>query len=112
MQLREQVEALAARSVGEFSENDRAVFNELKRALNRGEVRAAEKVNSGDWQVNSWVKQGILLGFRMGVLTDMTSGSAFKFYDKDTYPVRSTSIHENIRIVPGGSTVRDGVYLA
>src|ERR1044071_6013606 len=110
MPLREQIEALAARS--EFSAEDRAVFEELKSALNRGEVRAAEKSGGGKWVVNSWVKQGILLGFRMGAITDMSVGESFKFFDKDTYPVRPTKIDDNVRIVPGGSTIRDGVYIA
>jgi 2,3,4,5-tetrahydropyridine-2-carboxylate N-succinyltransferase len=110
MPLREQIEALAARS--EFSAEDSAVFEELKRALNRGEVRAAEKSETGKWLVNSWVKQGLLLGFRMGAITDVSSGDSFKFFDKDTYPVRPTTIEENVRIVPGGSTIRDGAYIA
>ena len=110
MPLREQIEALAARS--EFSAEDRAVFEELKRALNRGEVRAAEKSESGKWLVNTWVKQGLLLGFRMGAITDVSSSDSFKFFDKDTYPVRPTTIEENVRIVPGGSTIRDGAYIA
>jgi 2,3,4,5-tetrahydropyridine-2-carboxylate N-succinyltransferase len=110
MPLREQIEALSTRS--EFSADDRAVFEELKRALNRGEVRAAEKSESGKWVVNSWVKQGVLLGFRMGAITDVSSSDSFKFFDKDTYPVRPTTIDENVRIVPGGSTIRDGAYIA
>src|SRR5215213_5469725 len=110
MPLREQIEALSTRS--EFSAEDRAVFEELKRALNRGEVRAAEKNGSGKWVVNSWVKQGVLLGFRMGAIADVSSSDSFKFFDKDTYPVRPTTIDENVRIVPGGSTIRDGAYIA
>ena len=66
MPLREQIEAIAARLGNEFSPEDKAVFEDLKNALNRGEVRAAEKTASGKWQVNTWVKQGILLGFRIG----------------------------------------------
>ena len=112
MPLREQIEAIAARPGSEFSPEDRAVFAALKSALNRGEVRAAEKHASGKWLVNSWVKQGILLGFRMGVITDMSTGESFKFFDKDTYPDRPTTIEENVRIVPGGSTIRDGSYIA
>jgi 2,3,4,5-tetrahydropyridine-2-carboxylate N-succinyltransferase len=110
--LREQIEAIAARRGSEFSREDRAVFEELKRALNRGEVRAAEKTASGKWLVNAWVKQGILLGFRIGAITDMSVGESFKFFDKDTYPARPTKIEDNVRIVPGGSTIRDGVYIA
>src|SRR5262245_6354066 len=105
MPLREQIEALASRPINiasEFAAEDRAVFEEFKGALNRGEVRAAEKSESGKWLVNSWVKQGLLLGFRMGAITDVSSSDSFKFFDKDTYPVRPTTIEDNVRIVPGG----------
>jgi len=112
MHLREEIESLAARLGGEFTAADRAVFEELKAALNRGEVRAAEKKEDGQWHVNSWVKQGILLGFRMGKLTDMSGGSSLRFLDKDTYPIRAVTTAENIRIVPGGSSIRDGAYIA
>jgi 2,3,4,5-tetrahydropyridine-2,6-dicarboxylate N-succinyltransferase len=112
MQLREQIESIVSRPGNDFTESDRDVFAQLKRALNRGEVRAAEKTESGKWLVNSWVKQGILLGFRMGALTDMSVDSTLRFFDKDTYPTRPTSMAENIRIVPGGSSIRDGAYIA
>jgi 2,3,4,5-tetrahydropyridine-2-carboxylate N-succinyltransferase len=112
MPLREQIEALAARESGEFSREDRNVFEEFKQALNRGEVRAVEKSPDGKWLVNSWVKQGLLLGFRMGVIADVSTGDSFKFFDKDTYPTRPTTIADNVRIVPGGSTIRDGAYIA
>ena len=112
MPLREQIEALAARRSNQFSRDDRNVFEEFKSALNRGEVRAAERDASGKWQVNSWVKQGLLLGFRMGAVTDMSVGESFRFFDKDTYPGRPTKIEDNVRIVPGGSTIRDGAYIA
>jgi 2,3,4,5-tetrahydropyridine-2,6-dicarboxylate N-succinyltransferase len=112
MPLREQIEELAARDNNEFTAADRAVFDQLKDALNSGEVRAAERSANGKWVVNSWVKQGLLLGFRMGALADMSSGESFKFFDKDTYPARPTKIQHNVRIVPGGSTIRDGAYVA
>ena len=112
MPLRDQIEAIAARQDNEFTAGDRAVFDELKRALNRGEIRAAEKTENGRWLVNTWVKQGLLLGFRIGAITDVSAGEVFKFFDKDTYPMRPTRIDENIRIVPGGSTIRDGAYIA
>jgi len=112
MQLRERIEEIAARPGNDFSDDDRAAFEELKRALNRGEVRAAEKTDDGKWRVNSWVKQGLLLGFRMGAIVDLSVGDSFKFFDKDTYPTRPTTIQENVRIVPGGSTIRDGVFIA
>src|SRR5215813_12936856 len=120
MPLREQIESIAARPTGNFAGNfavnftaaDRAVFDEFKDALNRGAIRAAERNAKGEWLVHSWVKQGLLLGFRMGALTDMSEGESFKFFDKDTYPARPTKINENVRIVPGGSTIRDGAYVA
>src|SRR5919199_920864 len=111
MSLREQVEALFAKG-GEFTPTDREVFDALKQALNRGEVRAAERGDDGAWRVNAWVKRGILVGFRMGALTDMSAHHALRFFDKDTYPVRATTIMDGVRIVPGGSSVRDGAYLA
>jgi 2,3,4,5-tetrahydropyridine-2,6-dicarboxylate N-succinyltransferase len=112
MPLREQIEALATREDTQFSREDKAVFDELKRALNRGEVRAAERGADGKWIVNTWVKQGLLVGFRMGAITDMSTGESFKFFDKDTYPARPTNLEDNVRIVPGGSTIRDGAYIA
>ena len=112
MSLRERVEALAARQAGAFREEDREAFASFKGALNRGEVRAAERDAAGTWRVNAWVKQGILAGFRMGALADMSAHASLRFFDKDTYPVRATSAEENVRIVPGGSSVRDGAYLA
>ena len=111
MRLREQIEAIASSRSNDFTPADRAVFEELKRALNRGEVRAAERDGSGKWVVNSWVKQGLLLGFRIGSLVDMSTGGSFKFFDKDTYPARPTTMDDNVRIVPGGSTIRDGAYV-
>ena len=111
MPLREQIEALSARQAGDFSAGDRAVFDEFKAALNRGEIRAAEGFDDGTWQVNAWVKQGILVGFRMGRLVDM-SGDGLRFFDKDTYPIRRITVADNVRIVPGGSSIRDGAYMA
>ena len=112
MPLREQIEALSSKQGSDFSADDRRVFDDFKAALNRGEVRAAERDADGTWQVNSWVKQGILLGFRMGRLVDMSGESSLRFFDKDTYPIRPTTVADNIRIVPGGSSIRDGAYLA
>ena len=111
MSLRERVEELAARG-GDFTAADRELFEEFKRALNRGEARAAERDGSGEWRVNSWVKRGILAGFRMGALADMSAHASLRFFDKDTYPVRATTVADNVRIVPGGSSVRDGAHLA
>src|SRR6266516_1241662 len=110
--LRERIEELAARTGTQFTPADRSLFEEFKRALNRGEIRAAEKKVDGNWEVNSWVKQGILLGFRMGAITDMSAGSSLRFFDKDTYPLRPMTVADNVRSVPGGSSIRDGAYIA
>jgi 2,3,4,5-tetrahydropyridine-2,6-dicarboxylate N-succinyltransferase len=112
MPLREAIEELAARETSEYSQDDFAVFAEFKASLNRGEIRAAERDAEGRWQTNAWVKRGILLGFRMGSLVDMTAGGGLQFIDKYTYPIRKFSLADRVRIVPGGSSIRDGAYLA
>ena len=109
MNLREQIEQLITKS--EFASEDRAVFEEFKTALRKGEIRAAEKGADGNWVTNAWVKQGILLGFKMGGMVDM-SADGFSFFDKETYPVRPMTLEDKVRIVPGGSTIRDGSYVA
>jgi 2,3,4,5-tetrahydropyridine-2-carboxylate N-succinyltransferase len=111
MSLRERVEALSEQE-GDYTASDREVFDAFKAALNRGEVRAAEPDGAGGWRVNAWVKRGILAGFRMGALADMSAHPSLRFFDKDTYPVRATTLMEGVRVVPGGSSVRDGAYLA
>jgi 2,3,4,5-tetrahydropyridine-2,6-dicarboxylate N-succinyltransferase len=98
-------------------------FVQLREAIERGEVRAAEPDPAAPtgWRVNAWVKQGILLGFRLGVLEESPeSGSqslgaptpALSFVDKDTYPVRHFAARDGIRVVPGGSSIRSGAYVA
>lgn len=89
----------------------RAVVADLLTALEAGEVRSAEKGDDGTWRANAWVKQGILLGFRVGEMEKQSVGP-FAFFDKDTYPTRSFSLAAGVRIVPGGSTVRRGSYVA
>ncbi len=97
----------------EFSSDDREVFEEFKSALRRGEIRSAERDADGNWHANTWVKQGILLGFRMGKMVEMSKPTeTLQFFDKDTFPLRPTSLEDKIRIVPGGSTIRDGSYVA
>ena len=87
-----------------------ARFNEVMDALEKGEVRVAEKKN-GRWVVNRWVKEVILAGFRLGAITDMSQGN-FSYLDKDTFPVRRFTVADGVRIVPGGSSVRRGAYMA
>src|SRR2546421_12564525 len=113
MSLREQIETLAAREAGNYSDADLALFNDFKAALNRGEIRAAERDANGKWHTNTWVKRGILLGFRMGAIIEMTpSGAPLQFLDKNTYPIRRFATGDRVRIVPGGSSIRDGAYIA
>jgi 2,3,4,5-tetrahydropyridine-2-carboxylate N-succinyltransferase len=87
-------------------------FQALKRALNAGTVRAAEREANGRWRANAWVKAGILLGFRLGRIVPVATTSPFPFFDKDTYPLRRLSQADNVRVVPGGSAIRDGCYVA
>jgi 2,3,4,5-tetrahydropyridine-2-carboxylate N-succinyltransferase len=113
MSLREQIDALAASAAIEYSSEDVALFAEFKLALNRGEIRAAERDANGQWRTNAWVKRGILLGFRMGAIIEMTPADAtLQFLDKNTYPLRKFSVDDRVRIVPGGSSIRDGAYIA
>ena len=91
------------------------MFQHFKDALNAGEIRAAEPDASAKtgWRVNAWVKKGILLGFRMGVTVDMSIDPTRQpFFDKSTYPVKSFTATSGVRIVPGGSSIRDGVFIA
>lgn len=112
MRLREEIEALFASEKKGFTQQDASLFADFKAALNSGRVRAAERDETGRWRVNQWVKRGILLGFRMGTLVDMSVGQALHFFDKSTYPVRPMTVANNVRIVPGGSSIRDGAYIA
>lgn len=86
------------------------LFREFMEELNKGHVRAAEK-RSDQWVVNSWVKKGILLGFRIGVMKDYSMKCGFPLFDKNTFPLKSISVQDGVRIVPGGSSIRDGCYI-
>ena len=110
--LRAEIERLYARGVlpPEVAVHARHAFREFNEALTRGEVRAAEK-QDGQWRVNAWVKQGILLGFRLGELEESHSG-ALSFVDKDTFPARHFGVSDRVRVVPGGSSIRSGAYIA
>jgi len=88
----------------------RAQFDELLDALEKGQVRVAQKVD-GEWKVNREVKEIILEGFRLGHIKDMSQGQ-FSYFDKDTFPVRQFTEADGVRIVPGGSSIRRGAYLA
>lgn len=111
MTLQEKIEQLLEKT--EFETADHEVFNDFKKALREGEIRSAEKDESGNWKANAWVKRGILLGFKMGKMVNMSmSGETFQFFDKETYPLRPMNLDDKVRIVPGGSSIRDGSYIA
>ena len=86
-------------------------FYAFREALTAGEIRAAAQ-RDGRWQANVWVKQGILVGFRLGATEESHAGDVFSFVDRHTYPVRHFNCADGVRIVPGGSTVRQGAYVA
>jgi len=91
--------------------NNLEILDSFLKELNSGSIRAAERDEDGDWTVHQWVKQGILLLFKIGVLKDM-SISGMPFFDKHTIPLKELSMSDNIRLVPGGSAIRTGAYIA
>ena len=107
--LQKAIETLVASSTSDLPA--RQTFLEFRDALTSGKIRAAEKLN-GRWTVNAWVKQGILLGFKLGELQEMGGKDGLSFVDKDTFPARHFSVADGVRVVPGGSSVRSGAYLA
>jgi len=110
-----QIEALFDSAPASYHAGHFELFKKFKAALNRGEIRAAEPdtASATGWQANPWVKKGILLGFRMGAIVDMSiDASRQPFLDKSTYPVRRLTVEDGVRIVPGGSSIRDGAYIA
>jgi 2,3,4,5-tetrahydropyridine-2,6-dicarboxylate N-succinyltransferase len=111
----ERIVRLAAEGAGADREAARAAFADLRAALSRGEARAAEPDprSPTGWKVNAWVKQGILLGFRHGELADASMDHGrVAFFDKDTLPLKRLDVGAGVRIVPGGSSARDGAFLA
>lgn len=99
----------------DYTAADRELFAAFKQQLNAGAIRAAgpDAGSPTGWRVNAWVKKGILVGFRMGALADMSIDAARQpFFDKSTYPVKQFSVESGVRIVPGGSSIRDGCYVA
>jgi len=111
LQLQERIEKAFGKTQQEKPDEEAFhIFRLLKAELNAGRVRAAEK-RGNEWVVNGWVKKGILLGFRIGAIQDMSIDERFVFYDKSTFPLKSISVRDGIRIVPGGSSIRDGCYV-
>src|SRR2546425_1325485 len=126
MKLQLHIEGLFAREPSDFGDEYFRAFDELKSALNEGRVRAAEPDSASPtgWKVNAWVKKGILLGFRIGRIVEMSievgersalsrepGGLPYQFRDKHTFPLKQIPNDRNVRVVPGGSSVRDGCYI-
>jgi 2,3,4,5-tetrahydropyridine-2,6-dicarboxylate N-succinyltransferase len=111
--LRERIDACAASGDAAPAGAERAI-GELLELLERGELRAAERGGDGAWKAVAWVKRGILLAFRTGRVVDMSpvGGSPFQFYDKHTLPTQDIPFDRGVRVVPGGSTIRRGAYVA
>ncbi len=112
--LASEISELFAAGAAADREHARDAFVRLRAALSTGAARAAEPDASSPsgWRVNAWVKQGILLGFRFGDVVDMSCDHGrWPFFDKDTMPLKRFAAGGGVRIVPGGSTVRDGAYL-
>ncbi len=110
--LAREVERLASQSTASLDrEAAEATVDALLVRLNNGSVRAASRNASGHWTAHAWVKQGLLLGFKLGILTDLSSGS-FPFFDKHTFPLKPVALNDGVRLVPGGSAIRTGAYVA
>jgi len=113
--LQPQIEALFDAPPSAYTAEHFALFDAFKAGLNSGEIRAAEPdpASPNGWRVNPWVKKGILLGFRMGAIVDMSIDARRQpFFDKSTYRVRRIIKEDDVRIVPGGSSIRDGTHIA
>ena len=114
MNLETTITTLVAQGSAASKDASREAFAELRTELSSGRVRAADPDPSSPtgWRVNVWVKQGILLGFRSGDVVDMGIGKGrWPFFDKDTLPLKPLELGSGVRLVPGGSSVRDGAYL-
>lgn len=110
-ELIKKIEDVYSSEITEFDPSVLKLFETFKQYLNSGRIRAAEKHHS-KWHVNDWVKKGILLGFRLGQMLDYSIDKNFLYFDKSTFPLKKFEITDNIRQVPGGSSIRDGAFVA
>ena len=109
--LAERIDEYTSMPAGTLASGDAEhCVGELLDALERGDIRAAERATDGSWRAVPWVKRGILLGFRVGHLVEMEG--TLSFVDKHTYPTRRMRVEDNVRVVPGGSSIRRGAYVA
>ena len=112
MELKEKIINIIESDTTPDSDEINEIASELIEKLNSGEIRTAEPDGEGNWRVNTWVKQGILLLFKFGRLTEKEYAPGFIFFDKDTLPLHPFDIDSGVRIVPGGSSIRTGCYVA
>ncbi len=115
MALKDQIESFFNQDIKQLDRLSAIrAFHELKFFLNGGEIRAANRSadSPSGWLVNDWVKKGILLGFRIGELTEVSINDQFQYFDKNTFPLKKLSLEHQVRLVPGGSSVRDGAFVA
>lgn len=109
-----EIEQLFEKKAGTFTEQDFELFGRFKAALNSGAIRSAEPDSStrSGWRVNIWVKKGILSGLRMGQVVSMSPDpSRLPMFDKATFPVKKLGPTDGVRLVPGGSSIRDGCFI-
>lgn len=111
IELQEKIERLTNLNPLDYPEDSIDTFLEFRDLLGKGKIRSAEYIE-GEWKVNIWVKKGILLGFNLGKIVDYSENKSFRYFDKDTYPLKKLSIDDGIRIVPGGTSIREGAYVA
>jgi 2,3,4,5-tetrahydropyridine-2,6-dicarboxylate N-succinyltransferase len=114
VKIQQSLEALFEKKPAHYSDEQKQLFNHFRSLLNQGVIRSAQPDRSqpAGWRVNSWVKKGILLGFSMGEVIEMPGqGGPSQFFDKSTYPLKKFTAEDGVRIVPGGSSVRDGCYV-
>lgn len=108
----EDLKTLGAKSAADLEPEDRALFAEFREATNQGLIRCAEPDANGNWQVNEWFKRSILAGFKLGQLVESEGYTDSHFFDKHTLPTRrSLHLNNKVRLVPGGSAIRDGAFV-
>jgi 2,3,4,5-tetrahydropyridine-2,6-dicarboxylate N-succinyltransferase len=117
MTLKEQIEHFFTQGAESLDQHAALhAFNDLKFFLNHGEVRAATRSTAPEsvegWVVNDWVKKGIVLGFRLGKFHDYSPNPQFRYFDKSTYPLKGLTVENGVRVVPGGTSIRDGSFVA
>ena len=111
MEIKRQIVRLFESEKKEYSKQDFDVFNRFMELLGSGKIRTAQKVD-GIWRVNKWIKKGILLAFKMGEVVQMSSDGSSCFFDKKTLPPRQFTLADGVRVVPGGTSVRSGAFVA